>query len=65
MIGKTVLESGKRNRQEALQFHDDYLRVIERDEPYEVDRTLHVGETRLIIYHWIQPYHDTTGKSEA
>ncbi|UUT10207.1 transporter substrate-binding domain-containing protein [Pseudomonas zeae] len=62
VIGKTVLESGKRNRQEALQFHDDYLRVIERDEPYEVDRTLHVGDTRLIIYHWIQPYHDTTGE---
>ncbi|WP_277761959.1 transporter substrate-binding domain-containing protein [Pseudomonas sp. A34-9] len=62
VIGKTVLESGKRNRQEALHFHDDYLRVIEQDEPYEVDRTLHVGDTRLIIYHWIQPFHDTAGE---
>ncbi|MGN8121229.1 transporter substrate-binding domain-containing protein [Pseudomonas sp. 22082] len=62
VIGKTVLESGKRNRQEALQFHDDYLRVIEQDDPYEVDRTLHVGDTCLIIYHWIQPFHDTAGE---
>lgn len=62
VIGKTVLESGKRNRQEALQFHDDYLRVVQQNIPYEVDRTLHVGGKRLAIYHWIQPYHDTEGE---
>lgn len=62
VVGKTVLESGKRNRQEAVQFHEDYLRVIADDMPYEVDRTLHVGQTKLVIYHWIQPYHDSSGE---
>lgn len=62
VFGKTVLESGKRNRQEVLQLHDDYLRVMEQDTPYQSDRTLHIGESKLIIYHWIQPYHDTAGE---
>ncbi|EIK71404.1 sensory box histidine kinase/response regulator RocS1 [Pseudomonas synxantha BG33R] len=61
VVGKTVLESGKRNRQEALQFHEDYLCVIERGIPYAVDRTLHVGAKKLVIYHWIQPFHDSAG----
>jgi two-component system sensor histidine kinase EvgS len=62
VIGKTVLESGKSDREEAVQFHEDYLRVIQQDQPYEVDRTLHVGQTKLEIYHWIHPFHDTTGQ---
>lgn len=62
VVGKTVLESGKRNHEEAVQFHEDYLRVIAQDQPYEVDRTLHVGKKKMIIYHWIQPYHDSSGE---
>ncbi|MHC8383984.1 transporter substrate-binding domain-containing protein [Pseudomonas sp. LB3P14] len=65
VIGKTALESGKHNREEALQFHDGYLRVMEQDEPYEVDRTLHVDATQLSIYHWIQPFHDTSGQVQG
>ena len=61
VIGKTALQSAKHNRDEAMQFHAGYMRVIEQGEPYEVDRTLHVGDSTLIIYHWIQPFHDTRG----
>ena len=61
VIGKTALQSGKHNREEALQFHDGYMQVMQQDESYEVDRMLHVGSTQLIIYHWIQPFHDTGG----
>lgn len=62
VIGKTSLEGAKLNRQEALQFHDDYLRVMEQDVAYEVDRVLHIGERVLSIYHWIQPYHASSGE---
>ncbi|WP_256679236.1 ATP-binding protein [Pseudomonas sp. AOB-7] len=58
IINKTSLEGAKINRQEALQFHDDYLRVMQTGEPLEVDRELHLPGRVLSIYHWIYPYYD-------
>ena len=65
VIGKTALQSAKHNSEEAKQFHAGYMRVIQQGEPYEVDRTLHVGATKLIIYHWIQPFHDSSGQVQG
>ena len=65
VIGKTALQSAKHNSDEAMQFHAGYMRVIQQDEPYVVDRTLHVGDSKQIIYHWIQPFHDTGGQVQG
>lgn len=65
VIGKTALQSAKHNSDEAMQFHAGYMRAIQQDEPYEVDRTLHVGNSKQIIYHWIQPFHDTSGQVQG
>lgn len=61
VIGKSTLEGSKINRQEALQFHDDYMSVMEKGEPLEVDRQLHLPGRLLNIYHWIHPYRDSQG----
>ncbi|CRL51651.1 ATP-binding protein [Pseudomonas sp. URMO17WK12:I11] len=61
VIGKSTLEGSKINRQEALQFHDDYMSVMEKGEPLEVDRELHLPGRLLNIYHWIHPYRDSQG----
>ncbi|WP_057635408.1 ATP-binding protein [Stenotrophomonas humi] len=58
VIGKTALEGVKLDRQEALQFHNDYLWVIRNGKPLEVDRTLHLPGRILSVYHWIHPYYD-------
>lgn len=62
LIGKTSLEGTKINRQEALQFYDDYMRVMQSGESLEVDRELHLPGRVLSIYHWIYPYYDFQGR---
>ncbi|UST72268.1 transporter substrate-binding domain-containing protein [Pseudomonas siliginis] len=61
VIGKSALEGFKINRQEALLFHDDYMSVMEKGEPLEVDRELHLPGRLINIYHWIHPYRDSHG----
>lgn len=65
VIGKTALQSGKHNLDEAQEFHDGYMRVMQQDEAFEVDRTLQVGNAHLFVYHWIQPFHDTAGQVQG
>ncbi|WP_371365435.1 transporter substrate-binding domain-containing protein [Pseudomonas sp. QL9] len=62
VIGKTSLEGTKVNRQEALQFYDDYMRVMQTGEPLEVDRILHLTGGEHSIYHWIYPYYGFQGR---
>lgn len=62
IVGKTALEGGKINRQEALEFYDDYMRVMRSGEPLEIDRLLHLPSRVLNIYHWIYPYYSSRGQ---
>ncbi|EIM18943.1 ATP-binding protein [Pseudomonas chlororaphis] len=62
VIGRTTLDGVKVDRQEALQFHDDYMRVMELGEPMALDRVLHLPGRELSIYHWAYPYYDASGQ---
>ncbi|WP_269791779.1 transporter substrate-binding domain-containing protein [Stenotrophomonas sp. Iso1] len=65
VVGKNALEGVKLDREEAQQFHEDYLWVIENGKPLEKDRTLHLPGRILSVYHWIHPYFDKRGKLEG
>jgi len=59
VIGKTVVETDTGNLAQAMSFHKDYLRLMERGEPQINDRVLNVpGGASLTIYHWMLPYRD-------
>ncbi|WP_241089845.1 transporter substrate-binding domain-containing protein [Pseudomonas syringae] len=46
---------------EAAEYAADYQQVMATDTPMILDRTLHIGERRLTIYHWILPFRDSLG----
>ncbi|WP_449466925.1 transporter substrate-binding domain-containing protein [Stenotrophomonas humi] len=62
VAGKSALEGVKLDSDEAQQFHQDYLWVIQNGKPLEMDRTLHLPGKILSIYHWIHPYCDSQGQ---
>lgn len=53
VVGKTVLEGVLDDKQQAAQFHADYLQVMAHDDLLIQDRPLHIGDRTLTIYHWI------------
>ncbi|AZF52122.1 Hybrid sensory histidine kinase EvgS [Pseudomonas sp. R4-34-07] len=65
VIGKSVTQMSMALAPEAAQYHADYLRVVAEGNPLILDRTLHIEERKLTIYHWILPYRDSTGEVQG
>ncbi|WP_339543861.1 transporter substrate-binding domain-containing protein [Pseudomonas sp. RA_35y_Pfl2_P32] len=65
VIGKTVMQGAMSNAFEAKEYQADYQRVVAEGVPMLLDRTLHIGSTKLTIYHWILPYRDSTGEVQG
>ncbi len=65
VIGKSVTQMSMALASEAAQYHADYLRVVAEGNPLILDRTLHIHEKKLTIYHWILPYRDSTGEVQG
>src|SRR5207253_2643060 len=55
------MQGGVNNEFEAREYQADYQTVVAEGIPLILDRTLHIGERELTIYHWILPYRDSTG----
>jgi two-component system sensor histidine kinase EvgS len=62
VIGKSVTEGILSNSVEAREFAADYQRVMSSNSPMILDRTLHIANRRLTIYHWILPFRDSLGE---
>ena len=65
VIGKSVTQMNMALAPEAAQYHADYLRVVAEGTPLILDRTLHIHERKLTIYHWILPYRDSIGEVQG
>jgi len=61
VIGKCAMPGTLGNADEARDYRNDYLRVVAQGTPLILDRSLHIGDRRLTVYHWILPYRDSTG----
>jgi two-component system sensor histidine kinase EvgS len=65
VIGKSILDGVLSDTDEARDYALDYQRVMEEDTPLVVDRSLHIGDRHLTIYHWILPFRDSLGKVQG
>jgi two-component system sensor histidine kinase EvgS len=65
ILGKSVTEGVLSDAQEARDYAADYQRVMASDCPLVLDRTLHIGERQLTIYHWILPFRDSLGEVQG
>jgi len=65
VIGKSILDGVLSDTDEARDYAEDYQRVMEQDTPLVVDRSLHIGDRHLTIYHWILPFRDSLGKVQG
>ena len=65
VIGMTILDGVLSDVQEAQQYVADYQTVMEQDTPLILDRSLHIGDRSLTIYHWILPFRDSLGKVQG
>ncbi|WP_455884558.1 transporter substrate-binding domain-containing protein [Pseudomonas spelaei] len=65
VIGKTAMQVSTALAEEAAQYHTDYQRVVAEGAPLILDRTLHIREKKLTIYHWILPYRDSDGEVQG
>ncbi|MDY4302133.1 transporter substrate-binding domain-containing protein [Pseudomonas salmasensis] len=65
VIGKSVTQMSMALASEAAQYHADYLRVVAEGNPLILDRSLHIHDKKLTIYHWILPYRDSTGEVQG
>ena len=65
VIGKSALQISTAMAAEAAQYHADYKRVVSEGNPLILDRTLHIREKKLTIYHWILPYRDSVGEVQG
>ena len=65
VLGRTALEGPKIDRHEALQFHDDYMKAMRTGQSLAVDRLLHLPDRVLSIYHWVNPYYDSQGRTKG
>ncbi|PKH19468.1 transporter substrate-binding domain-containing protein [Pseudomonas fluorescens] len=65
VIGKSVTQMSMALAPEAAQYHADYLRVVAEGTPLILDRSLHIYERKLTIYHWILPYRDSIGEVQG
>jgi two-component system sensor histidine kinase EvgS len=65
VIGKSVTQGAMSNAFEAREYQADYQRVVTQGTPLILDRALHIGGRRLMIYHWILPYRDSSGEVQG
>lgn len=65
VIGSSILDGVLSDTEEALGYVEDYQRVMEQDTPLVLDRSLHIGDQHLTIYHWILPFRDSLGKVQG
>ncbi|MGK9414718.1 transporter substrate-binding domain-containing protein [Pseudomonas cedrina] len=65
VIGKSAIQMSEALETEAVQYHDDYQRVMSEGNPLILDRTLHIRGKKLTIYHWILPYRDSIGEVQG
>ena len=65
VIGKSILDGVLSDAQEARQYVEDYQQVMADGTPLILDRSLHIGEQSLTIYHWILPFRDSLGKVQG
>ncbi|MBC3954141.1 transporter substrate-binding domain-containing protein [Pseudomonas triticifolii] len=65
IIGKSATEGIFSNTFEAKEYAADYQRVMDSNTAMVLDRTLHIGDRELTIYHWILPFRDTLGEVQG
>jgi two-component system sensor histidine kinase EvgS len=65
VIGKSVMQGSMSNVFEAREYQADYQRVVAEGKPLIIDRELHIDARRLMIYHWILPYRDSSGEVQG
>jgi len=65
VIGKSILDGVLSDAQEARQYVADYQQVMTDGTSLILDRSLHIGERSLTIYHWILPFRDSLGKVQG
>jgi two-component system sensor histidine kinase EvgS len=65
VIGKSILDGVLSDSEEAQGYVEDYQRVMDEDIPLILDRSLHIGDRQLTIYHWILPFRDSLGKVQG
>ncbi|RAU44601.1 response regulator [Pseudomonas sp. RIT412] len=65
VIGKSILEGVLSDAQEARQYVEDYRQVMADGVPLILDRSLHIDDRPLTIYHWILPFRDSLGKVQG
>ncbi|RRV05409.1 response regulator [Pseudomonas sp. v388] len=65
VIDKTVIEGVLSNAFEAQEYAADYQHVMATGTAMVQDRTLHIGERLLTIYHWILPFRDSLGEVQG
>lgn len=65
VIGKSVIEGKMSNAFEAREYETDYQRVMSEGIPRILDRTLHIGNRQMTIYHWVLPYRDSSGEVQG
>jgi len=65
VIGKSATDGVLSNAFEAREYAADYQRVMASNTSLIQDRTLHIGERRLTIYHWILPFRDSLGEVQG
>ena len=67
VIGKTLMQTAGliNNQYEAQDYQADCLQVMREGTPLIVDRTLHIGDKTLTLYHWILPYRNSLGEVQG
>ncbi|MEE5066918.1 transporter substrate-binding domain-containing protein [Pseudomonas alliivorans] len=65
IIDKSATEGVLGNEFEAREYAADYQRVMATNTALVQDRTLHIGERKLTIYHWILPFRDSLGEVQG
>lgn len=67
VVGKRVTEGALIDKEEALNYQNDYERALEESSPIIADRQIHLRHSELArdVYHWIIPYHDAHGHADG
>ena len=65
LIGKPVLPGVMGDALQVQQYQEDYRRVMLEGTALIMDRPLHIGDSKLTIYHWILPYRNSAGQVQG
>jgi len=64
VIGKRVTDAYQ-DAFEAREYQADYQRVMDEGTAQICDRTLHIGDRMMTLYHWILPYRNSLGEVQG